>query len=152
MEGMSEREYSAHSELSGGTIQKACKASRPINYDNGEINVAASGERGANLPDPDERRRSTGGDKRLNIPVDVSSCWKARTALTAWQVRPKKFGLQKIDGMSVDRTRAEALVFRLARQDCYLWITWPARLAALMAAQVEAELETTSGTPGENRR
>jgi hypothetical protein len=152
MEGMSEWEYSAHSELSGGTIQKACKASRPNIYDNGEINAAASDVRRANMPDPDERRRSTGGDKRLNSPADDSSCWKARTALTVWQVRPKKFGLQKVDGMLVDRTRAKALVFRLARQDCNLWIIWPARLAALMAAQVEAEMETTSGTPGENRR
>mgnify|MGYP006995570979 CR=1 FL=1 len=93
MEGMSEREYSAHSGLSRGAIQKARKASRLVVYSDGSINTAASDVRRANMPDPDERRRSTGGDKRLNSPADDSSCWKARTALTVWQVRPKKFGL-----------------------------------------------------------
>ena len=47
----------------------------------------------------------------------------------------------------VDRARAEALVFRLARQERDVWVTWPARVAALMAEQVAAEVEKTSGKP-----
>ena len=43
--------------------------------------------------------------------------------------------------------RAEALVFRLARQERDVWVTWPARVAALMAAQVAAEVEKQSGKP-----
>ena len=46
----------------------------------------------------------------------------------------------------VDRARAEALVFRLARQERDTWITWPARVSALMAAEVAAELERQTGT------
>jgi hypothetical protein len=53
MEGMSEREYSAHSGLSRGAIQKARKASRLVVYNDGSINAAASDMRRA---DP----RSTG--------------------------------------------------------------------------------------------
>ena len=49
--------------------------------------------------------------------------------------------------MLFDRARAEALVFRLARQERDVWVTWPARVAALMAAQVAAEVERQSGTP-----
>ena len=49
--------------------------------------------------------------------------------------------------MLIDRARAEALVFRVARQERGVWVTWPARLAALMAAQVAAEAEKTSGKP-----
>ncbi len=36
MEGMSEREYSAHTGLSRGAIQKARKASRLVVYSDGE--------------------------------------------------------------------------------------------------------------------
>ena len=42
MEGMSEREYSAHSGLSRGAIQKARKAGRLAVYSDGSINAAAS--------------------------------------------------------------------------------------------------------------
>jgi len=35
----------------------------------------------------------------------------------------------------------------LARQGRDVWVTWPARVAALMAAQIAAEVEKTSGTP-----
>ena len=49
--------------------------------------------------------------------------------------------------MLVDRARAEALVFRLARQERDVWVTWPARVAALMAAQVAAEMVKQSGKP-----
>ena len=34
----------------------------------------------------------------------------------------------------------------LARQGRDVWVTWPARVAALMAAQIAAEVEKTSGT------
>ena len=47
----------------------------------------------------------------------------------------------------VDRARAEALVFRLARQERDVWVTWPARVAALVAAQIAAEVEKNSGKP-----
>ena len=47
----------------------------------------------------------------------------------------------------IDRARAEALVFRLARQERDVWVTWPARVAALMTAQVATEVEKQSGTP-----
>jgi hypothetical protein len=36
MEAMSEREYSAHSNLSCGAIQKACKANHSAIYGNGD--------------------------------------------------------------------------------------------------------------------
>lgn len=47
----------------------------------------------------------------------------------------------------MDRARAEALVFRLARQERDTWVTWPSRVAALMAAEVVAEVEKQFGTP-----
>ena len=58
--------------------------------------------------------------------------------------------IQKKKGTLVDRARAEALVFRLARQERDIWVTWPARVAALMAEQVAAKVEKQSGKPVKN--
>ena len=145
MEGMSEREYSAHSGLSRGAIQKARKASRLVVYSDGSINAAASDVRRADMTDPDQQRRSTGGDSGLSGPADSSSYLKARTALTVYQAQEKQLAIQKKKGTLVDRARAETLVFRLARQERDVWVTWPGRVAALMAAQIMAEVERQSG-------
>jgi len=147
MEGMSEREYSAHSGLSRGAIQKARKASRLVVYSDESINAAASDVRRADMTDPDQQRRSTGGDSGFSGPADSSSYLKARTALTVYQAQDKQLGIQKKKGTLVDRARAEALVFRLARQERDTWVTWPARVSALMAAEITAEVEKQSGKP-----
>ena len=147
MEGMSEREYSAHCGLSRGAIQNARRASRLVVYSDGSINAAASDVRRADMTDPDQQRRSNGGDSGFSGPADSSSYLKARTALTIYQAQEKQIAIQKKKGTLVDRARAEALVFRLARQERDTWVTWPARVAALMAAEVAAEVEKQSGTP-----
>jgi len=147
MEGMSEREYSAHSGLSRGAIQKARRATRLVVYSDGSINAAASDARRAEMTDPDQQRRSTSGDSGFSGPADSSSYLKARTALTVYQAQEKQLAIQKKKGTLVDRARAEALVFRLARQERDTWVTWPSRVAALMAAEVAAEVEKQSGNP-----
>ncbi len=38
-------------------------------------------------------------------------------------------------------------MFRLARQERDTWVTWPSRVAALMAVEVAAEVEKQSGSP-----
>ena len=140
MEGMSEREYSVHSGLSRGAIQKARKAGRLVVYGDGSINAAASDARRAEMTDPDQQRRSTGGDGGLPGPTDGSSYLKARTALTVYQAQERQLAIQKKKGTLVDRARAETLVFRLARQERDVWVTWPARVAALMASELTAAL------------
>ena len=147
MEGMSEREYSAHSGLSRGAIQKARKAGRLVVYGDGSINATASDVRRSEMTDPDQQRRSTGGDSGFSGPADSSSYLKARTALTVYQAQERKLAIQKKKGTLVDRARAETLVFRLARQERDVWVTWPSRVAALMAADVAAEVEKQSGEP-----
>jgi hypothetical protein len=83
----------------------------------------------------------------ISGPGDSTSYLKARTALTVYQAQERQLSLQKKKGTLVDRARAEALVFRLARQERDVWITWPTRVAALMAAQLSAEMEKASGAP-----
>lgn len=147
MKGMSEREYSAHSGLSRGAIQKARKAGRLVVYGDGSINAAASDVQRGEMTDPDQQHRSTGGDSGLAGPADISSYLNARTALTVYQAQERQLAIQKKMGTLVDRARAEALVFRLARQERDVWVTWPGRVAALMAAHVATEVERSSDTP-----
>lgn len=151
MDGMSEREYSAHSGLSRGAIQKARKTGRLVVYGDGSINAAASDARRGEMTDPDQQRRST-GESGFSGPADSSSYLKARTALTVYQAQERQLAIQKKKGALVDRARAEALVFRLARQERDVWVTWPARVAALMAAEVAAEVEKQSGRPDQPGR
>ena len=133
MEGMSEREYSSHSGLSRGAIQKARKAGRLVVYGDGSINAAASDALRSEMTDPDQQRRSTsGGDSSFSGPADSSFYLKAWTALTVYQAQERQLAIQKKTGALIDRARAEALVFRLARQERDVWVTWPARVAALM--------------------
>jgi hypothetical protein len=58
MEGMSEREYSTHSGLSRGAIQKAKQTGRIVMFADGSINAAASDVRRAGTTDghPEEER------------------------------------------------------------------------------------------------
>ena len=147
MEGMSEREYAAHSGLSRGAIQKARKSGRLVVHGDGSINAAASDARRAEMTDPDQQRRSSGGDASFSGPADSSSYLKARTALTVYQAQERQLAIQKKKGALVDRARAETLVFRLARQERDVWVTWPSRVAALMAAEVAAEVERRTARP-----
>ena len=42
-------------------------------------------------------------------------------------------------GELVDRAKAVAQVFRLARDERNAWVNWPARVAAMMAAELEVD-------------
>ena len=103
------------------------------------------------MTDPDQQRRSTGGtsggDSGFFGPPDSSSYLKARTVLTVYQAQERQLAIQKKKGSLVDRARAEVLVFHLTRQERDVWVTWPARVAALMAARVAAEVEKQSDKP-----
>ena len=149
MEGMSERAYAAHSGLSRGAVQKARKNGRLVLFADGSINAAASDARRGAMTDPDQQMRSQGsvGGGAVSGPGDSTSYLKARTALTVYQAQERQLSIQRKKGVLVDRARAETLVFRLAREARDTWVTWPTRVAALMAAQLSAEMEKASGAP-----
>jgi hypothetical protein len=155
MEGMSERAYAAHSGLSRGAVQKARKNGRLVLFADGSINAAASDARRGIMTDPDQQMRSRGGFGGAGVndspggsgTGDSTSYLKARTALTVYQAQERQLSIQRKKGVLIDRARAETLVFRLARQERDTWVTWPTRVAALMAAQLSAEMEKAQGTP-----
>lgn len=159
MQGMSEREYAAHAGISRGAVQKAKTAGRLVLHADGSIDAERSdtrrtattdpaksrlAERGrlAAEPDPPEPQAPAGGAPRAS---SGDSFMKARTANEVWKAQERQIRLAQLKGELVDRDRAVALVFRLARQERDAWVTWPARVAALMAADLSAAASGETG-------
>ena len=64
---------------------------------------------------------------------------QAKTANEVLKAQERRIRLQKLKGELIERARALSLVFRLARQERDVWVNWPARAAALMAADLGVE-------------
>lgn len=61
---------------------------------------------------------------------------RARNANEVIRAQTAKIRLQKMAGDLVDRQKATALVFELARRERDSWLNWPPRVAANMAAEL----------------
>jgi hypothetical protein len=78
--------------------------------------------------------------KEQGLPAGGSVTFvQARTAHEIAKAHLARLRLQRMKGELVDRARATALVFRLAREERDSWLNWPARVAALMAADLGVE-------------
>jgi hypothetical protein len=64
---------------------------------------------------------------------------QARTANEVLKAQERRLRLQQMKGELVDRARAVAQVFRLARDERDAWVNWPARVAAMIAAELEVD-------------
>ena len=64
---------------------------------------------------------------------------QARTAHEIAKAHLARLRLQRMKGELVDKARAQAMVFRLAREERDVWVNWPARIAALMASELGVE-------------
>ncbi|MBL4544182.1 MAG: hypothetical protein JKP97_20860 [Rhodobacteraceae bacterium] len=160
MQGMSERQYAAHVGLSRGAIQKAKAAGRLVLHEDGSIDAAASDNRRAETTDPSKTRKApapklkpvpeaavaavgdTLREQGLSAPAvgGGTTFLQAKTANEVLKAQERRIRLQKLKGELVDRARAETLMFRLARHERDAWVTWPARVAALMASEITAAL------------
>ncbi len=160
MQGMSERQYAAHAGLSRGAIQKAKAAGRLVLLPDGSIDAPASDVRRAGMTDPSRTRKSpapelkpvpeaavtavgdTLREEGLPSPAagGATTFLQARTANEVLKAQERRIRLQMLKGELIERGRASALVFRLAREERDAWVNWPARAAALMAAELTAAL------------
>ena len=166
MQGMSQRQYAAHVGLSRGAIQKARDAGRLVLFADGSIDAEASDRRRAAMTDPSKSRAApkaiaapkaklkpvpeaaaasvgeTLREEGLAAPVTSggTTFLQAKTANEVMKAQERRLRLQKLKGELVDRARAETLMFRLAREERDAWVTWPARVAALMASELTAAL------------
>jgi hypothetical protein len=64
---------------------------------------------------------------------------QARTANEVLKAQERRVRLQRMKGELVDRAKAVAQVFRLARDERDAWVNWPARVAAVIAAELEVD-------------
>jgi hypothetical protein len=167
MQGLSERQYANHVGLSRGAVQKAKEAGRLVLFADGSIDAAASDERRAAMTDPAKSRaapKATAAPKPKLKPVPEAAVasvgetlreeglpapvagggttfLQAKTANEVLKAQERRIRLQKLKGELVDKARAETLMFRLAREERDSWVTWPARVSALMASELAAALD-----------
>ena len=64
---------------------------------------------------------------------------QARTANEVLKAQERRLRLQQMKGELIDRAKAVAQVFRLARDERDAWVNWPARVAAVIAAELEVD-------------
>jgi hypothetical protein len=64
---------------------------------------------------------------------------QARTANEVLKAQERRLRLQRMKGELVDRAKAVAQVFKLARDERDAWVNWPARVAAMIAAELDVD-------------
>jgi len=150
--GLSIRAYARHRGVSHVAVLKAAKTGRiPLEAD-GTINPARADAAWTGSTEPARSKsrpaplkpvaESAVGSvretlKEEGLPAGGSLTFvQARTAHEIAKAHLARLRLQRMKGELVDRARASALVFRLAREERDTWVNWPARVAALMAAEI----------------
>jgi hypothetical protein len=79
------------------------------------------------------------GEPIVAGPGQAMTFMQARTANEVLKAQERRVRLQRMKGELVDRAKAVAQVFRLARDERDAWVNWPARVAAMMAAELEID-------------
>jgi hypothetical protein len=153
--GLSIRAYARHRGVSHVAVLRAAKAGRiPLEPD-GTIDAARADAAWVRSTEPGRARakpetlkpvaEAQVGSvretlKEQGLPASGSVTFvQARTAHEIAKAHLARLRLQRMKGELVDRARATALVFRLAREERDTWVNWPARVAALMAAELGVE-------------
>ena len=146
---MSERQYAAHAGITRGAVSKARLFGRLVLHPDGSIDAGRSDQRRAATTDPSQQRGrhapASGGqpspaglrpvpqaaagavaetlrEQGLPSPEGRIDFMAARTANEVLKARLRRMELQQKEGELVDRARATALVFRLARQERDVWL------------------------------
>ena len=152
--GTSIRAYARRRGVSHVAVIKAVKAGRISLESDGTIDPAKADAAWERATDPAKRKAKhtvASGKLRAVPEAAVGSVREtlkeqglpsggnvtfvqARTAHEIAKAHLARLKLQERRGELIDRARATALVFRLAREERDAWANWPARTSALMAA------------------
>ena len=149
--GVSIRAYARHRGVSHAAIQKAIAAGRIAAEPDGTIDPAkadadwsantgaARGRPTAVKPVPAaavSAVRDTLRESGAPVTTGGATFMQARTANEVLKAQTARLRLRRLKGVLVDRARAAAQVFRLARDERDAWLNWPTRVSALMAAEL----------------
>ena len=153
--GLSIRAYARRRGVSHVAVLRAVKQGRVVLEPDGTVDAAKADASWARSSDP-ARRKAPAEHLRPVAETAVGSVREtlkeqglpssgnltfvqARTAHEIAKAHLARLRLQERRGELVDRAKAAALVFRLAREERDSWLNWPARVAALIAAELGAE-------------
>lgn len=156
--GISIRAYARHRGVSHVAVLRAIKTGRITAESDGSIDIAKADAAWQRSSDPAKARKpkpkadtslqpvpdaAVGSVrdtlKEQGLPASGSVTFvQARTAHEIAKAHLARLKLQERRNEIVDRSKATALVFRLAREERDAWINWPARSAALMAAELSS--------------
>ena len=161
--GVSLREYARRRGVSHVAVMKAIKAGRLTPEPDGTLDPDKADAQWdartdpARRPEPpedepaqaDETSPASDPDKPGDVaaaarpaatiepaPQGAASFTQARTAHEIAKAQRARIQVQRLREEVVDRGHATAEVFRLARRERDAWVNWPARVAALMAAEL----------------
>jgi DNA primase len=156
MRTSSNRELARQIGVSETAVRRAEKAGRIRREPDGAWDLARVKALWARNTDSAQQRRQHGAMKPVpeaavgavretlrehGEPVSAGGMtfMQARTANEVLKAQERRVRLQRMKGELVDRARAVAQVFRLARDERDAWVNWPARIAAMMAAELEVD-------------
>jgi hypothetical protein len=162
--GLSRRAYARHRGVAENAVRKAVASGRITLEADGTIDPAKADRDWASRTDPSQQRgahaptaekAATTQDKAVpraavdavqrtlrdsgEKPEGDVTFLRARTANEVIKAQERSVRLAKIKGELVDRARAIAAVFGLARRERDAWVQWPARVAALMANELHVD-------------
>ncbi len=153
--GVSLREYARRRGVSHVAVMKAIRAGRLTPEPDGTLDPAKADTQWDANTDP---ARSPEGASPEPPPAEPphaertpasepatqggASFTQARTAHEIAKAQRARIQVQRLREEVVDRAQATAEVFRLARRERDAWVNWPARVAALMAADLGVEPHT----------
>ena len=155
--GVSLREYARRRGVSHVAVMKAIRAGRLTPEPDGTLDPAKADAQWdartdpARRPEPPEDESAQADDTAAadtpaelrppapageSAPQGAATFTQARTAHEIAKAQRARIQVQRLREEVVDRGQATAEVFRLARRERDAWVNWPARVAALMAAEL----------------
>jgi hypothetical protein len=157
--GLSVREYARRRGVSHTAVRKAVQTGRIPQEPDGTIDPAKADAAWDARTDPARKMPSApvptaaiapslaapGPKPTASPPPPAPSGATFAQARTMHEVAKAQKARLQVDRLKeevVDRARASALVFKLARQERDAWITWPARVAAQMAIEAGIDAHT----------
>jgi hypothetical protein len=156
--GLSVREYARRRGVSHTAVRKAVQTGRIPQEPDGTIDPAKADAAWDARTDPARKMPSAPVSAAIAAPPPVAPDPKptaspppapsgatfaqARTMHEVAKAQKARLQVDRLKEEVVDRARASALVFKLARQERDAWITWPARVAAQMALEAGIDAHT----------
>jgi hypothetical protein len=159
--GLSRRAYARHRGVSDMAVRKAIASGRIALEADGTIDPRKADLAWGRHSDPAQARPPARPPRGTPRPVPVAAVEavretlrengeaapasggmtfvQARTANEVIKAQERRIRLGKLKGDLVDRARAAATVFALARRERDAWVQWPARAAALIAAELQID-------------